>query len=102
MRLAIVALSLLVSSTSLAQSQPRDAAIRTFCSKEWPTDFVMQAHCVEQQRKAAEALEGALNVPANVSTIIRQKCTADWPENFVMRAHCEQSQAEAWRKLNPK
>ena len=65
--------------TPTAASQP-DAEIRAFCAKQWPTDFVMQAHCVEQQRKAAEALQGVLNVPTNVSTIIRQKCTADWPE----------------------
>jgi hypothetical protein len=33
-----------------------ETQIRDFCQKSWPTDFVMQKYCVEEQSKAASEL----------------------------------------------
>ena len=34
------------------------AAARSRCRAEWPADFVMQRHCIEQQEEAYRALGG--------------------------------------------
>lgn len=72
------------------------------CRAEWPTDYRMQKHCVEQQSKGAETLAAGSpsGVDATAFRVIRGKCAEEWPRDFRMRAHCEGQQYEGYRSLS--
>lgn len=74
----------------------------TKCNEEWPADYSMQQHCVEQQTKGVQTLDlGApSDIEANVFRVIRGKCAEEWPRDFQMRAHCESKQFDGYRSLN--
>lgn len=85
-----------------ASSDPKVAAvlaiIRTKCSKDWPTDFRMQAYCATQQveglkKIAARNDAGVMATPAG--RIIRTKCSGEWLSDFRMENYCEEQQFKA-------
>lgn len=78
-----------------------DATISRHCEKDWPDDFNMREHCInEQERALAELRRGCPpDFPAEVFKSIRRKCSLEWPTDFLMRAHCEDEQIKAYRKL---
>jgi hypothetical protein len=72
------------------------------CREEWPTDYQMQKHCIDQQTNAARELSSGApsGIEQGVFRIIRGKCAEEWPRDFQMRAHCEKQQYDAYFALN--
>jgi hypothetical protein len=90
-------------SSLTASTDDVEQQIRRKCVGEWPTDYVMQEHCLRQQLEAVRKVQEPLDIPgaaASVPQQIRSKCATDWPQDFQMRAHCEKQQAEAYRRLH--
>lgn len=88
--------------TPSAATENVEEVIKTKCAAQWPEDFRMQAHCIEQQQQAARLLTNTSDLPTAVSTPstgVRTKCAADWPDDFRMRAHCEQQQMKGLEAL---
>jgi hypothetical protein len=81
-----------------------EAVIRRHCENEWPDDFSMCAHCIQQQSEAVLKLRSGQpgDVPEDVFRRIRSKCAMDWPDDYVMRAHCQKEQVAGYRKVNRK
>jgi hypothetical protein len=79
-----------------------EQTIRSHCTKEWPTDYQMQAYCTDQQHKAlAVLLSGRpADVPEVEFSRMRGHCASEWPDDFQMRAYCEKQQADGYRKIN--
>jgi hypothetical protein len=79
-----------------------EQTIRSHCTKEWPTDYNMQAYCTDQQHKAlTNLLSGRpADVPEAEFSRMREHCASEWPDDFNMRAYCENQQAAGYRKIN--
>jgi hypothetical protein len=97
--LAMIVALAIVTGAAVARAQP-PADVRARCAREWPTDYRLQAYCVEQQRPDARPLLRAPDVPAEVATAIRRRCAVDWPRDLRLRAYCEYQQLDAWHQLN--
>jgi hypothetical protein len=82
-----------------ARAQP-PADARALCAREWPTDYRMQAYCIERQRLGTRELLRAPEIPVEVATVIRRRCAMDWPRDARIRAYCEYQQLDAWYQLN--
>ncbi len=78
--------------------------IKDFCEVEWPDDFKMQLHCMEQQEDAVKKLEtiDVQNIPEAVVKLIFDKSINDWPRDFHMQLHSRLEQIDAYKKLNRK
>ncbi|HEV3459675.1 MAG TPA: hypothetical protein VHG32_24245 [Thermoanaerobaculia bacterium] len=79
-----------------------EQTIRAHCTKEWPTDYHMQAYCTDQQHQALSALLSGrpADVPEAEFSRMREHCASEWPDDFHMRAYCEKQQADGYRKIN--
>jgi hypothetical protein len=79
-----------------------EQTIRSHCTKEWPTDYHMQAYCIDQQHQAlATLLSGRpAEVPEAEFARMREHCASEWPDDFHMRVYCEKQQADGYRKIN--
>lgn len=78
-----------------------DSAIRTECATRWPTDFRMQAYCVNEQYEALKKLtaERPSDIPREQYTIIFSECGIKWGHDFKMRVYCQDQQYEGIRQL---
>jgi hypothetical protein len=78
------------------------SSIRSKAGAEWPTDYLMQAHVIEQQSIAyceVLALPPA-DLPQSVRRTIKSKAIEEWPNDFVMQKHIIDQQVEAYRLLH--
>jgi hypothetical protein len=75
--------------------------IKEFCEKEWPDDYTMQLHCINQQEQALKQLKAPKpsDISENEFKQIRQKAARDWPIDYLMRLHEETQQIESLRQL---
>lgn len=73
------------------------------CSGEWPSDFVMQRHCREQQHEGYSDLADIWAAATqNIRTAAGQ-CVLDWSDDLLfdwtMIHYCVDQQLTAWRAL---
>ena len=73
------------------------------CSGEWPSDFVMQRHCREQQLEGYSDLTDIWAAATeNIGTAAAQ-CILDWSDellfDWTMIHYCVDQQLTAWRSL---
>lgn len=74
------------------------AIIRRNAAAEWPTDFSMQRHEIEQQTEAAAKMDlyrSELDQNNPVVTACMSKAMGDWPENFSMQVYEFENQLDA-------
>lgn len=100
---------MLLIALALAQAAPFDvkgdyaAMARTHCRREWPDDFRMQEHCLEQQVKGLQEFLDAAAVGKPLDKALRT-CVEEWTKervpDFQMIGYCAKQQAEAWRRIN--
>ncbi|MCC6583162.1 MAG: toll/interleukin-1 receptor domain-containing protein [Chitinophagales bacterium] len=68
---------------------------------EWPDDYSMKLHYIQEQKKAVINLKNGK--PTDITEIefsrIRDRAKKEWPLDFEMRYHVEQEQIESLRKL---
>jgi hypothetical protein len=64
---------------------PRTAAAQ--CAADWPSDPVMQQHCVRRQTEAIRELRQRNGSLSNQSK--RIDCAKQWPDDYRMRVYCE-------------
>lgn len=72
--------------------------IRTKAASEWPDDFEMQRHVINQQIEAAEKMVlylTKLDQENPVTKTCINKAFAEWPEDFEMQVHVFEGQMEA-------
>jgi hypothetical protein len=98
-------LTLLLTVPIFAQSVPSSVEnnIRTNAEQEWPDNYRMQKHTIDNQTEAYKKLENLNSiegVPDNVLTKIKEKAEAEWGDNYRMRVHTIESQAKAYLELN--
>lgn len=65
-----------------------EAAIRTHCQDEWPSDSEMREHCSTEQRKALRGL-------GRFSGEIRERCAREWGTDYEMVLHCVEERSTA-------
>lgn len=86
--------------------------IRVKAATEWPDDFEMQRHVIQEQMEAAEKMihyQQNLDMTNEVVGTCLRKSISEWPEDFSMQVHVFEGQIEAAstffeyenRKLNP-
>ena len=75
---------------------------RANAPKEWPDDFVMQAHTVGQQAEAFRRIlaVSAPDVADAVRLQISARATGEWPKDYVMQLHTLEQQLSAYRQLH--
>lgn len=78
-----------------------ELAIKEDCAREWPSDYSMQAYCVDKQISAVKTLQARVvpDMPPEVFDKIRKKCKEEWPHDYAMQDYCETKQVNAWRSL---
>jgi hypothetical protein len=78
-----------------------DRLIKAHCALEWPENYSMQRHCIDEQRKAVQILKKGRPSDIDESQFIavRKKAATDWPNNFDMRVHQEKEEFQALREL---
>ena len=76
--------------------------MKPYCESKWPTDYVMQKHCVDEQREAFlnYSADKPADVPSKVFNDIHKKCKEKWLPDYKMMMHCQESQIQAWHDLN--
>jgi hypothetical protein len=82
---------------------PPDKQIKTYCLREWPDNYRMQVHCIEEQTRAlyTYADGNVWNVPNHVFRNTREQCDKEWSGgNYRMKVYCEKQQFEAYKKLH--
>jgi hypothetical protein len=120
-RVTLISIAALLASAVHARDQAN-----AFCSHEWPSDYVMQEHCVQNQRQAAHRLLAVsesfdrrkflrpvpgpdghtymLRAPELDRVEIFNKCMKDWDHDygtdFVMVEHCWTQQLGAYDRLS--
>lgn len=111
----IIAILLGTSSTCLAQQGAVDAImndfednakseIKAFCADKWPSDFVMQKHCIAESVKDRDEAQH-LDVMANKNNmIIWGTCLGRWKDDagrtdWTMANHCIQEQLKALAEI---
>lgn len=73
-------------------------AIRVFAKSEWPDDFSMQRHVIEEQTEAYNWLQNFVEPrvpPADMDKIF-VKAIEEWPSDFAMQKHVVEEQVEAY------
>ncbi|QNN47467.1 hypothetical protein H9L17_04840 [Thermomonas brevis] len=97
-------------ATDAVMRDYEDAAkndIRRFCSMEWPEDFSMQKHCVEEQTEARDKAQKIDITASQVAMKIWGHCTSEWTDkttdltDWAMMYHCYEEQMSAYHSLNP-
>lgn len=78
-----------------------DNLIKAHCALEWPDNYSMRKHCIEEQRKALQILQKGRpsDIEEELFFAIRKKAAVDWPNNFDMRVHQEAEEFQALRDL---
>jgi hypothetical protein len=74
------------------------AVIRQKAAAEWPGDYVMQKHTIEEQSRCYLELQhfrNGMDASNEVSAICFDKAEADWPDDFQMQLHTFNSQIES-------
>lgn len=81
-------------------------SIRSFCSKEWPSDYRMQEYCMQQQRDGLGRVSSLLaSIPSGLTEAYAQ-CADDWKwgpgrsdYDWRMVAYCMEKQRESYDRL---
>lgn len=80
------------------------ADIKAFCAAEWPTDFVMQKHCIDENNKARTVAQKFDAMQSKDHTVIWAKCSMEWKDkagrtDWTMMSHCLQEQEAALKVI---
>lgn len=70
-------------------------SIKRKAAAEWPGDYVMQTHVIEQQTEAYLKVEHywtTLDFSNDVLADCRKKALGDWPDDYVMQLYTFESQ----------
>jgi len=75
--------------------------IEEHCRNEWPNDFNMRLHCIEDQEKALNKINNLKfeGIDQKVINQIFNKAQKDWPTDFEMQLVEINEQIEAYKKL---
>ncbi len=97
----LAGLSLSLGVMCLYAQEGPDTVIKKKCAKDWPDDFRMQVHCIEQQAKGLKSLSSPVDrtISSQDHSLLRVKCENEWPDDFRMRAHCEEQQIKGLQKI---
>lgn len=78
-----------------------ETIIKSHCQRDWPDDYTMQLHCIQQQKQAVRELK--MPRPDDISETefaqIRKKAMTEWPMDFVMQLHAQKTQIDSFRQL---
>jgi hypothetical protein len=72
--------------------------IKAIAASEWPGDYAMQAHVVEQQSEAYLTMASyltQLDIYNEVIANALSKAQTDWPTDFTMQVHVFEGQMES-------
>ncbi|CUW88598.1 exported hypothetical protein [Agrobacterium genomosp. 2 str. CFBP 5494] len=80
------------------------SAIKAFCADQWPTDFVMQRHCIDENSKAREIAQQFDVMKSKDHAVIWAQCLSQWKDkadgmDWVMMAHCLKEQEAALQAI---
>lgn len=81
-----------------------ESRIRSKAEEEWPGDFSMQKHTIDQQLAAVASLRRIRSeraLPGKVLDSILARSVKEWGGDFTMQFHTVKEQMDAWRALNP-
>lgn len=78
--------------------------MKSLCSEEWPTDFVMQEYCLGKQESGYEKVQVFDMEGSTERTIIGANCSTEWTDDedrtdWVMMDYCVDQQAAALERL---
>ena len=76
--------------------------IRFKAAAEWPDDFEMQRHVIEEQTEAAEKMthyQQNLDTTNEVVENCLRKALTEWPDDYEMMLHVLTEQVAAWEEL---
>jgi Fe-S cluster biosynthesis and repair protein YggX len=70
--------------------------------KDWPDNYEMQAHIIQNQQKSLEALKrlDANELGDDIFKVVVRKAKEEWPNDFEMQLNTFQTQKKAWLTLN--
>lgn len=90
-----------VNENASDNNQNFEIIIKEEAKREWPDDFSMQVHFIEQQQKAVLELRQPppTDIDSKLFADIREKAKQEWPVDFSMQVHSIKQQVEAIRKL---
>lgn len=96
---------------ALAQAAPFDIKAdygelaKQHCAKEWPADFTMQRHCLQQQVAGMQKVKAVYDDLGDAFNPTLEKCVEEWTKDRIpdwqMIGYCAGQQAEAYRQINP-
>ena len=75
--------------------------IKQAASREWPTDYQMQAYKIKKEIAAYKELQqlSASNVPTDVFQRIKTAAVDEWPEDYEMQVYKIRQQVKAYQDL---
>lgn len=78
--------------------------IKGFCADQWPTDFVMQKHCIDENIKARQVAQSFDVETSKDRAIIWAQCSTQWKDkagrtDWGMMAHCLKEQEAALQAI---
>lgn len=82
--------------------EPIMSEIKRRAEAEWPGDYAMQLHVIEQQAESFSRLDNywtSLDFDNEVLLNCRSKATSDWPDDYTMQLHTFEGQVEAANKF---
>jgi hypothetical protein len=83
----------LLAIVAVAEAAPSDD-LRGYCASQWPADYRMQVHCVNQEASARNDVGRWSNAESEVYAY----CYYQW-DSWRMVAHCGRQQLGARRQL---
>ena len=104
---AAIATAALPAACVAAESGPVVQNIKVFCAGRWPTDYEMQAYCIDQQVEAAiKVTQTVKDFPEDSEELrIVLRCLGKWQGpgetyDYEMVDYCAGNQLRAYRRLN--
>jgi len=78
--------------------------IKDFCAGQWPTDFVMQKHCIDENNVARNKAQKFDTMQSKDHTVIWAQCSMQWKDkadrtDWVMMSHCLDEQSAALKAI---
>ncbi|OLP54876.1 hypothetical protein BJF92_13800 [Rhizobium rhizosphaerae] len=78
--------------------------IKDFCAGQWPTDFVMQKHCIDENNVARNKAQKFDTMKSKDNTVIWAQCSMQWKDkadrtDWVMMSHCLDEQSAALKAI---
>lgn len=92
----------IIDPTSSPSASDIQGTIRAHCTKEWPTDYRMQAYCLQQQNESVVKMGQRFNAGFTSTPegrTITLQCFKEWPTDYRMQNYCVEQQLEGLKKL---